>query len=526
MSKFNRAVAILTGRRSAATSPVISDNSPTGRTDEGAPGWARDSKSELFLLAVSALAGEDTFYESAGARDSRLAELAGKAAVEDVDWITRLVGWVRGEGNLRSAAVLIAAEGVAARLAAGLHGGNRALIAAAMRRPDEPGEMIAYWLARHGRAVPKPVKRGVGDAVRTLYNERALAKYDTSAAPVRFGDVLELTHPAPAAPWQGDLFAHAISRRHGRDNGAPESLAVLRSREGLLALPADQRRTTVLADGGAQRLADAGMTWESVAGWMGGPLDAAVWERLVEVMGYMALLRNLRNFDEAGLRDEVAAKVAARIADPVQVAKSRQLPLRFLSAYRAAPSLRWGAALESALQASLDNVPVLPGRTLILVDRSGSMWSPLSARSKLTQADAAAIFGSAVALRAEHGDLVEFGTGSKVIRPRKGESLLRVIERFGDLGGTETAAAVRKHYAGHDRVLIVTDEQAWGGWRGEDPTAVVPAQVPAYTWNLAGYRHGHGPSGVANRHTFGGLTDGAFAAIPLLERATDAPWPF
>ena len=526
MSKFNRAVAVLTGRRSAATSPVTSHNNPTGLTYEGAPGWARDTKSELFLLAVSALTGEDTFYESGRERDGRLAELAGRAAVEDVDWTARLVGWVRGEANLRSAAVLIAAEGVAARLAAGLHGGNRALVAAAMRRPDEPGEMVAYWLARHGRALPKPVKRGVGDAVRTLYTERALAKYDTAAASVRFGDVLELTHPAPVAPWQGDLFAHAISRRHGRDDGVPEALGVLRAREALLALPADQRRVTVLAEGGAQRLADAGMTWESVAGWLGGPLDAAVWVRLVEVMGYMALLRNLRNFDEAGVDDAVAAKVAARLADPAQVAKSRQLPLRFLSAYRAAPSLRWGAALESALQASLGNVPALPGRTLVLVDRSASMFGPLSARSKVTQADAAAIFGSAVALRAEHADLVEFGTGSRAVRPRQGESLLRVIERFGRLGGTDTAAAVRAHYAGHDRVLIVTDEQVWGGSQGANPTAAVPPQVPVYTWNLAGYRHGHGPSGAGNRHTFGGLTDGAFTAIPLLERASDAPWPF
>jgi hypothetical protein len=526
MSKFNRTLAVLTGRRTAATSPVTSGPGPTGLTYEGAPGWARDAKSELFLLAAAALVGEDTFYESGSARNARLAALAGQAAVDDVDWTTRLVGWVRNEANLRSAPVLIAAEGVAARLAAGLHGANRALIAAALRRPDEPGEMIAYWLARHGRALPKPVKRGVGDAVHALYTQRALAKYDTPAAAVRFGDVLELTHPAPRGPWQGELFAHAISRRHGREGGAPESLAVLRPRDALLALPADQRRAAVLAEGGARRLADAGMTWESVAGWMGAPLDAAVWARLVEVMGYMALLRNLRNFDEAGLDDAVAAKVAARLADPVQVASSRQLPLRFLSAYRASPSLRWGPALESALSASLRHVAALPGRTLILVDRSGSMFGPLSGRSTVTQADAAALFGAAVALRAEHADLVEFGTGSQVVRPRKGESLLRIIGRFGDLGGTDTAAAVRRHYAGHDRVLIVTDEQVWGGWQGENPTAVVPPQVPVYTWNLAGYRHGHGPSGAANRHTFGGLTDGAFTSIPLLERGEDAPWPF
>jgi len=60
-----------------------------------------------------------------------------------------------------------------------------------------------------------------------------------------------------------------------------------------------------------------------------------------------------RNFDEAGVPDHVAEQVAARLADPAQVAASRQLPMRFLSAYRAAPSLRWAAALERAPAASL-----------------------------------------------------------------------------------------------------------------------------------------------------------------------------
>jgi hypothetical protein len=521
MSKYNRVLALLAGRRS----PVVSAGR-TGRTFEGAPGWARDAKSELFLLAVTSLAGESTFYEDAAARDDRLARLAGRVAVEDVEWLTRLVRWVRDEAHLRSVAVVLAAEGVAARMAAGEHGGNRALVTAALRRPDEPGELVAYWLARHGRALPKPVKRGTADAVRSLYTERALAKYDSEAGSVRFGDVLELTHPAPVAPWQGELFAHAISRRHGRAGAAPASLPVLRAREALLAVPADQRRAVLLADDGLERLQAAGMSWESVAGWLGGPLDAAVWERLVGVMGYMALLRNLRNLDRAGVGDDVAAQVCARLSDPEQVARSRQLPLRFLSAYRAAPSLRWAPALETALQLSLRNVPALAGRTLVLVDRSGSMFGPLSARSTVTRADAAALFGAAVAVRAASADLVEFGTSSREVRPRPAESLLRVVERFGDLGGTGTAAAVRRHYRGHDRVLIVTDEQAWAGRRGEDPTAAVPSDVPVYTWNVAGYRYGHGPSGTGNRHTFGGLSDGAFVAVPLLERGRDAAWPF
>ncbi|NED90580.1 TROVE domain-containing protein, partial [Streptomyces sp. SID11233] len=54
----------------------------------------------------------------------------------------------------------------------------------------------------------------------------------------------------------------------------------------------------------------------------------------------------------------------------------------------------------------------------------------------------------------------------------------------------------------------------------------IPAAVPMYTWNLAGYERGHAPSGGRNRHAFGGLTDAAFRMIPLLERGRDAAWPW
>jgi len=173
----------------------------------------------------------------------------------------------------------------------------------------------------------------------------------------------------------------------------------------------------------------------------------------------------------------------------------------------------------------LASVPALSGRTLVLVDRSGSMFSALSFRSQVTRADAAAVFGAALALRASSADLVEFGTSSARVPVRRGESLLSVAGRFGNLGGTNTAVAVRAHFARHDRVVIVTDEQAWPG-AGADPTAAVPAHVPVYTFNVAGYRYGHGPSGAGNRHVFGGLTDQGFAAIPLLEGGRDAHWPF
>lgn len=182
------------------------------------------------------------------------------------------------------------------------------------------------------------------------------------------------------------------------------------------------------------------------------------------------------------------------------------------------------STLEQELSYLLTNVPPLSGWTLILVDRSRSMWKPMPGNPGFNRADVAAIFGTALALRAAEADLVQFGSTSRQIRVQEGEAALKILERFTDLGGTNTGNAVRAHYRGQDRVVIITDEQATNNNHG-DPTAQVPADIPVYTWNLAGCQVGHGPSGKANRHNFGGLTDAAFRAIPLVEADQGGAWP-
>ncbi|MEU9703397.1 TROVE domain-containing protein [Streptomyces sp. NPDC047981] len=523
MARFN-----LRATRARATSPVTS--AAPARTQQGGAGVLREPRSELFLLAVANFVTQKTLYESGEERDDRFAALVRKLAVQDPEWTAGLLGWLRSEAHMRTASLVGAAEYVRARLEAGVETGptNRQVVDSVLLRADEPGELLGYWTSTYGRNIPKPVKRGVADAVRRLYSAKSLLKYDTESKGYRFGDVLNLVHatPHPEKAWQGELFRYALDRRHHPETAVPpEAGGVLTAHRALVALPVEERRAVVTGPGGAERLAEAGMTWEALAGWLQGPMDAAAWEAVIPSMGTMALLRNLRNFDQAGVSDEVAARVAARIADPAEVTSSRQFPFRYLAAYRHAPSLRWAYPLERALGHSLANVPALPGRTLVLVDRSGSMWSRLSDRSELNRADAAAVFGTAVAMRAAEADLVEFGTTSRPVTYQAGESVLKVLDRFGDLGGTNTTEAVRAHYKGHDRVLIVTDEQAAYSHRG-DPTAQVPDHVPVYTWNLAGHRVGHAPSGTGRRHTFAGLTDAAFRMVPLLEAGGRADWPW
>ncbi|MET9086181.1 TROVE domain-containing protein [Streptomyces sp. NPDC004237] len=545
MSRFNTRTA-----RPAARGPITT----TGEhitTFEGGAGFVRTARSELFLLAVSNMVGQNTFHESAPGRDSRYVRLVQQLAVEDPEWTVGLLGWLRRSANMRTAAVVGAPELVKARLVAAAAGDlapddaaataagggwNRKAVDSVLLRADEPGELLGYWTSRYGRRLPKPIKRGAADAVRRLYSGKSLLKYDTASHGYRFGDVLNLVHatPDPDKPWQGDLFAYALDRRHHPDTAVPPaSNRTLTARAALMAVPVTERRALLLAPDGPERLTAAAMTWEALAGWLQGPMDAAAWEAIIPTMGLMALARNLRNFDEAGVSDKTAEWICARLADPEEVRASRQFPYRFLSAYRAAPSLRWSWGLEQALTAAAANVPALPGRTLALVDTSASMRDRVSEQSQIRHVDVAALFGCVVAQRATGPvDLVGFADGSFVHPVSKGGSVLSELARFdkriGEVGhGTATFEAVRQHYAGHDRVVIFHDGQ-YGSFRYSWPdlSRALPPTVPMFSVDTSGYAPAPLDTSQPNRYEIGGFSDACFTMIDLLSRGRDAGWPW
>jgi hypothetical protein len=529
VARFNKV------RERLAGSSAVSTTGEAVTTFEGGPAFARDAQSDLFLLAVTNMVGEDTFYEAASDRDERFRQLIAQVAVEDAEWTGRFITWLRAGANMRTASIVVAAEAIHARLSAGLAGGNRPLADMACQRADEPGEMLAYWTSRYGRALPKPVKRGVADAVVRLYNERSLLKYDTDSRVFRFGDVIDLVHPVPCETWQGELFAHALDRRHNRGNPVPAVLKTVRAREALMAVPVQERRDLLRRDGAAGELAAAGITWEVLAGWLHGPLDAGAWEAVIPSMGIFALIRNLRNFDEAGISDESAAQVAARISDPAVIARSRLFPYRFLTAYRAAPSLRWGAPLERALDHAASGLPKLPGRTLVLVDTSASMRLPVSRHSAVRHVDVGALIGVALARRGCQVDLRGFADGAFRHRISRSGSMLGAIEQFtariGEVGhGTRIVESLRSCYAGHDRVVLVSDMQTFAPLRmsSADPGNVseaVPARIPVFGINTSGYAPSALNTAVPGRHEIGGFSDKVFTMLGLVAGGT-ADWPF
>lgn len=529
MTKFNR---------------PIPPRAPDTRTAEGGVGFSRDPKDELFLLGVANMVGVDTFYESAEVRDKRFTDLIHAVTKVDAGWVANFIGWLRSEANMRSAPIVAAAEYVRAG-----GPGGRQLVASVLQRPDEPAEMVGYWFHTHGRNLPMPVKRGIADALGRLYTEKSVLRYDGAGQAIRFGDVVELTHPKPKAARQGALYRHLIDRRHGRSEVPPPVLATLAQDDALTHLGAEVRRDHL---GDAIK---AGWSWERLSGWLPGGWDAAAWEAVIPNMGLMALTRNLRNFDKAGISQQAVMAVTQRFMDPEEVRRSRQFPLRFLTAWKAVSSIRWGLALESALNHSLANVPALPGRTLVLVDVSPSMRDPALSSRTDGRADpsitprrweVAAVFGAAIAQRASSADVVLFDFNPVAQASVSGaDSVLRFAEQCGEWAnksnGTDILRALAESYRGHDRVVILTDEQhgyqpsriRYSYWPDRGGAGVerlgwhdvADIRCPVYTFNLGGHAVGVTPN-ERNWHTVGGLTDNCFKLIPLLEARRGGLWPW
>jgi hypothetical protein len=505
------------GARPAKRSPIKTTG--PALTFEGGVGAARDAKSELFVLAASNLVSENTFYEGGTERDHRYRALIHAVAAEDPAWIAGLARYLRAELNMRSASIVMAAEYVSAGAPNG-----RKVIASVLLRPDEPGALLGYWFGTYGRAIPAAIKRGITDTLPRLYTERNTIKYDGKGQTFRFGDVIELVHPKPSNDHASILYKHLVDRTHDHVVAIPEDLQMLTldtiawgmSPEGRAEIAADPRNAELW-------IRDAGMTWERYASWVGRPLNAMDWAALVPNMGLMAIVRNLRNMDTTGISNQTIADISVKLHDPDEVRRSRQLPFRFYTAWREVRSLQWGLGLEAALNLSLENVPSLDGRSLIMVDHSGSMsFGTISERSSVHPRELADVFGAALAVRAESADLFVYDQQAMQVAVGTGDSLLRTIERMPEMGGgTQTLLLLEQLYRPeYDRVIIVTDEQVHPSGARLDAI-----KVPIYTFNIGGYRVAH-MEATGNRHTFAGLSDSSFTILKTLEAGRDGHWPW
>jgi 60 kDa SS-A/Ro ribonucleoprotein len=373
------------------------------RTHEGAPAGVVAPEEALRRSVMACLLWENEFYEAGQTIAARVRELVPRVQAERV---AALAVEAREAMKLRHVPLLLVRE--MARYAS--HRGLVAeTLARVIQRADELGEFVAIYWADGRVPLSAQVKKGLAAAF-PRFDEYALAKYDRAGA-VRLRDVLFLCHARPKDADQAGLWRRLI--------------------EGTLLTPD---------------------TWE-VALSAGGD-KRAHWERLLAErrLGALALLRNLRNMQQAGVREHaVLAALAAMKTE-------RVLPFRFLATARYAP--QWEEALEQAMFRAVSGAEKLSGRTVLLVDVSASMDAPLAKRSEMVRMDAAC--GVAVLLRevCEAAEVYSFSEKLVQVPARRGFALRDAIVSSQPHLGTYLGRAMGGLSQEYDRILVITDEQA------------------------------------------------------------------
>ena len=370
---------------------------------------------------------EDQFYEDGVAIAGRIRELVAKVPAEKV---AALAVEAREKMKLRHAPLLLVRE--MARLATHRHLVAETL-ARVIQRADELSEFVALYWNEGKQPLSAQVKKGLAAAF-TRFDEYALAKYNR-AAPVKLRDVLFLSHAKPVDAAQAELWKRLVA--------------------GELTIP--DTREVALSSG-----ADKG----------------ELWERLLRdnKLGALALLRNLRNMTEAKVDEKlITAGLAAMKTE-------RVLPFRFIAAARYAPQFE--AELEQAMFRSLAGQARLRGKTVLLVDVSGSMDAPLSRRGEMRRNDAA--YGLAVLLReiAQQVSIYSFSDQLVRVPARSGFALRDAINASQPHSGTYLGKAISELDESYDRLIVITDEQSHD---------VVPnPRAHGYMINVASYKNGVG----------------------------------
>ena len=271
------------------------------------------------------------------------------------------------------------------------------------------------------------------------------------------------------------------------------------------------------------KLTQAGQTAESEKDKAAKKAEA--WGDLVRSgkIGYFALLRNLRNILEQA--PEVMDEAREMLVDERLIKKSLVLPFRFRTAIDAMEQSQLSGrhqmvrALSEATDAALANVPQFEGRTLVAMDCSGSMIGrPMKIGS---------LFAS-VLYKANDADLMLFSGDARYVTLNKSDATLTLASRIEDKAewsGTNFHAVFQRATGAYDRVVILSDMQAWMGYwtpqkEFEKYVKRSGKRPRIYSFDLAGYGTLQFPE--RDVYCLAGFSDKTMETIKFLEEDKSA----
>lgn len=431
---------------------------------------------------------EDAYYETAEVQRKRFIELTEQVANKyGYDFVAKCAIFARQELGMRSIAQLTAAW-----LNDKQFDGKRRFFRSFPRRPDDVAEIFAA-LELLGQKYSHALNRGFGDFLSTL-SAYSIGKYQMKGKTWNMHDIINRTH----------AFSEHID--------------------------AYQKGKLEVVD-----------TWETaISGAQSQAEKEAEWKRLVEhhKLGYLALLRNLRNICECRFASDrwIADFLVPQITNRTSIENSLVFPYQIYSAAKNCdihnPFVE--LALNIAFKISVANMPVIDGNVAIILDVSGSMEYPISARSNISIKEAGAVYAAALMLANPHIDFIKFGSTAKKCQFHMNDNVFYIIDRMmsndGCGYGTDIAPAFDLMDRVYDSIFLISDMQIM------DPTRYYPQGYRSnfdnyhaycdgyncnphlYSFDLGNYRSQIAYSGNPNVHLLTSLSEKTFKMINLLSQ--------
>jgi len=481
---------------------------------QGGVAYKMGPEMELYSLVVTSTLS-NRFYETAESQVARLRKLVQQV---DPEFVAKLAIYAREKMYLRSIPLVLTVE------LARIHRGDslvQRLTERVIQRADEITELLAYYQLANKRQgtkqlnrLSKQLQKGIAAAFNK-FDAYQFAKYNRKTV-VSLKDALFLAHPKAKDEAQQAIFDQIVSNTLE----APYTWEVKLSEWGQQSFRTEKKKAKALKE---------------------------TWTELIQSnrLGYMALMRNLRNILQAEVSTKVMQQVADRLSDPEQVRRSKQLPFRFLSAYRELEVISNGQvamlldALEKAVRVSIYNLKGFDARTRVLLasDVSGSMYGSISERSKVRMYDIGLLLSMLLRARSRNvitgifGDkwmTVNLSSDAILANTRKLESMEGKVGY--STNGHKVLEDLTKRRQVMDKVMFFTDLQMWDSsgtgnslskaWKTYRKQVAPKAKL--YLFDLAG--HGQTPLRVESNdvHLIAGWSDKVFEVMEAIEKGGDA----
>jgi 60 kDa SS-A/Ro ribonucleoprotein len=326
---------------------VMQKNRKT-RNAAGGVSYERDIRNEIAIIILNAvLSGKDDYYESHADRSERIENLFAEAfSGKYAEFAAKAIVYSRTKANLRTLPAFLSVIMVENKVPNSEY--VRRAIFKAIQRPDDMKEMVALWNSRHtidvgkSQMVPNAMRRAMRDVLESgRFDAFQLRRYMGNSG-ITLKDIIRLTHPNPSKLSDRDLFKKALNDE----------------------LPAIGTMETLLSGGAGAK--------ESMVSLLG-----------AKKLGYMAAIKNIRNFMSDNPSNEELDMWVNLVTNRKALEKSRMLPFRFFQAYQEIAMLSMDELVKRKVLNALDtafkysaigaDIAKVGERVALILDESGSM---------------------------------------------------------------------------------------------------------------------------------------------------------